>query len=220
MPFKSEAQRRKFHAMAGRGEMSQSTVKKWEDETPKKVKKNLPYHVKKASVLTMAQLAVASDSFDKSLRGWEKKGMDSVSIASFFDELEHIEKRANELTAIGTVGRLARAGRTAAQEVKAVSPAFKPGITQAVPKLKPRAAGMHASGAPTNAARVPTSAGVVPQSLGGNGLTKTHIKPSPTSQASSLRRSLAIGGGALGGGMMLGHMLPHQQQQQQPRKVV
>ncbi len=43
MPFKSQAQRRKFYAMAARGEISMADVKKWEGEThgklPKKVKK-------------------------------------------------------------------------------------------------------------------------------------------------------------------------------------
>jgi hypothetical protein len=33
MPFKSQAQRRKFYAMASRGEMSPKTVRKWETET-------------------------------------------------------------------------------------------------------------------------------------------------------------------------------------------
>ncbi len=43
MPFKSQAQRKKFYAMAARGEISMADVKKWEGEThgklPKKVKK-------------------------------------------------------------------------------------------------------------------------------------------------------------------------------------
>jgi hypothetical protein len=46
MPFRSEAQRRLFHAKAARGEMSEKEVHKWEHET--KNKKNLPMHVKKA----------------------------------------------------------------------------------------------------------------------------------------------------------------------------
>ena len=46
MPFKSEAQRRKFHAMADSGEISTATLKKWEKETPKG--KDLPERVKKA----------------------------------------------------------------------------------------------------------------------------------------------------------------------------
>jgi hypothetical protein len=46
MPFKSEAQRRKFYAMAADGEISQATVDRWEDETPKG--KKLPERVKKA----------------------------------------------------------------------------------------------------------------------------------------------------------------------------
>lgn len=48
-PFKSEAQRRKFYAMAGRGEISKATLKEWEDATPDK---KLPERVeKKAGVL-------------------------------------------------------------------------------------------------------------------------------------------------------------------------
>jgi hypothetical protein len=43
MPYKSDAQRKKFHAMAERGEISESTVEHWDKETkgkklPKKVK--------------------------------------------------------------------------------------------------------------------------------------------------------------------------------------
>lgn len=45
MPFRSEAQRRLFHAMADRGEISEAKVKEWEDET--KNKKNLPMYVSK-----------------------------------------------------------------------------------------------------------------------------------------------------------------------------
>jgi hypothetical protein len=45
MPFKSEAQRKLFHAKADRGEISQETVHEWEHAT--KNKKSLPEHVKK-----------------------------------------------------------------------------------------------------------------------------------------------------------------------------
>jgi len=45
MPFKSKAQRRKFYTMANRGEISEKTVKHWEDATHGK---KLPEHVKKA----------------------------------------------------------------------------------------------------------------------------------------------------------------------------
>lgn len=45
MPFKSQAQRGKFYAMAARGEISAKIVKHFEDLTPKG--KKLPYHVKK-----------------------------------------------------------------------------------------------------------------------------------------------------------------------------
>lgn len=42
-PFKSESQRRLFHAMAERGEMSKGKVKEYEEET----KGDLPERVKK-----------------------------------------------------------------------------------------------------------------------------------------------------------------------------
>lgn len=41
MPFKSEAQRRKFYAMAERGEISKSKVKEWESETKGKLPKRV-----------------------------------------------------------------------------------------------------------------------------------------------------------------------------------
>jgi hypothetical protein len=49
MPFKSKAQRRKFYAMESRGEISKSTVDKWESHTPKG--KKLPERVKQSSVV-------------------------------------------------------------------------------------------------------------------------------------------------------------------------
>lgn len=47
MPFKSLAQRAKFHALVAEGKMSPETLKHWEDATPKD--KKLPEHVKKGS---------------------------------------------------------------------------------------------------------------------------------------------------------------------------
>jgi len=44
MPFKSEAQRKLFHAKAARGEISEKTVHEWEHAT--RNKKDLPEHVK------------------------------------------------------------------------------------------------------------------------------------------------------------------------------
>jgi hypothetical protein len=41
-PFRSEAQRRKFYAMAERGEISQATLRKWERETPPGIIHNPP----------------------------------------------------------------------------------------------------------------------------------------------------------------------------------
>ena len=54
MPFKSEAQRRKFYAMAAKGKISWKTVRQWEDETPDK---KLPAYVrgKQAALAKYAQ---------------------------------------------------------------------------------------------------------------------------------------------------------------------
>lgn len=54
MPFKSEAQRRKFYAMASRGEISKETVKEWQAATPKG--KKLPEHVAKHASLSKQAL--------------------------------------------------------------------------------------------------------------------------------------------------------------------
>ena len=43
MPFKSEAQRKKFRALVASGDISQKTYDEWEAATPKNVK--LPYRV-------------------------------------------------------------------------------------------------------------------------------------------------------------------------------
>lgn len=57
MPFKSKAQRRKFYAMARRGEISDDVVEKWEAETRKNIK--LPEKIKHA------QLRGAADALEQ-----------------------------------------------------------------------------------------------------------------------------------------------------------
>ena len=57
MPFKSEAQRKKFHQLRKAGKMSQSTIDKWEEETggkklPKRVKKKKKSPKKKTKTQT------------------------------------------------------------------------------------------------------------------------------------------------------------------------
>lgn len=43
MPYKSQAQRKKFHAMEARGEISNSAVKEWDDASKgKKLPKRAP----------------------------------------------------------------------------------------------------------------------------------------------------------------------------------
>jgi len=41
MPFKSEAQRRKFHALLAEGKMDQKTIDEWEKDTPEKLPERL-----------------------------------------------------------------------------------------------------------------------------------------------------------------------------------
>ena len=55
MPFKSQAQRGKFYAMAERGEISPKVVSEWEHATPKG--KKLPKHVKKSQIELAIKLA-------------------------------------------------------------------------------------------------------------------------------------------------------------------
>jgi len=55
MPFKSQSQRRLFHALEARGEMPAATVKRWEEETPKK--KKLPEYAGEAKKRALAKLA-------------------------------------------------------------------------------------------------------------------------------------------------------------------
>ncbi|MFH1897234.1 MAG: hypothetical protein ABH886_03205 [Candidatus Desantisbacteria bacterium] len=43
MPFKSEAQRRKFHEMCAQGKISKETLEAWEADTPKG---KLPEHIR------------------------------------------------------------------------------------------------------------------------------------------------------------------------------
>lgn len=53
-PFKSEAQRRKFYAMAERGEISKNKVKEYEEET----KGDIPERVKKKESMVKAKRKV------------------------------------------------------------------------------------------------------------------------------------------------------------------
>ena len=85
MPFRSEAQRRKFHAMAGRGEMPESTVSEWEHAT--KNKKKLPYKVKKKSFRRMGDLAKSEDlasrkaKYQREKISWKHAGSTSTGTA-------------------------------------------------------------------------------------------------------------------------------------------
>lgn len=53
MPFKSEAQRRKFGAMVKKGEISQKTFDEWNAETPK----NIPERKKQKTLKDLKAIA-------------------------------------------------------------------------------------------------------------------------------------------------------------------
>lgn len=251
MPFKSKAQQRWMFARHPK------MAKRWADETedfedlpekkhPEKTVK-VPGKKKKASVLTMARLAIASNAFDFSQYGREKLGMDSVTIAAFFEELEKLEdeagkeKKAIDAQTMRRIGEKAvQRGWSGARETKSImrlakaegraagakilNPHVLEGIGHQTPPTARQMAGTvsHRAPTPRPAAAAPgmesTTAGVIPKAIGSN---PTHIgqapQASPVVQASNLRRNLALGGAAVGGGMIAGHMLPHHQQQQPQR---
>lgn len=172
------------------------------------------------SVFTMAQLAVASDSFDRSQDGKEKQGMDSVIVAAFFDELEKMKVAGQEKDAnfdpvgeargfaglIKSVGAAKREAGAAKGAVKTL--AHKPGITQPIPKLR----------APMQAVANP--AGNMSNTVAHGSRAAAAAKQAPTQapgMRGGLRRSLAIGGAAGLGGVMAGNMMHHDQPQQQQR---
>lgn len=66
MPFKSQSQRRKFYAMAERGEISKAKVKEWEKETgSKKLPEKLGGGAKKLA-------KAALEAFQKTKKGRKK----------------------------------------------------------------------------------------------------------------------------------------------------
>lgn len=80
MPFQSQAQRRKFYAMAESGEIPHSTVKKWEDATPKG--KKLPERIhKKAFWLGFGKAAEQGPG-----KGFTGAGKGSVSRSGDLDD--------------------------------------------------------------------------------------------------------------------------------------
>jgi hypothetical protein len=66
MPFKSEAQRRKFYAMQERGEISKGKVKEYEEET----KGNLPERVEKKEKHKKAKMK--AEKFQKNRKGSQR----------------------------------------------------------------------------------------------------------------------------------------------------
>lgn len=84
MPFKSEAQRRKFYAMANTGEISGKTLKHWQDATGDR---ELPMRVKSSGIGALATRAAWSETGAKD----KPKPIDRhrMAMASFWDAVEN-----------------------------------------------------------------------------------------------------------------------------------
>lgn len=107
MPFKSKAQRRKFYAMANRGEISRGTVKEWEDATkgkklPEKVKHSFDLGV--ADALDHFGLKQAAEEIRLKIPSREFHGWD----AAFRSEGERNAKKANDESADSLAQLLSR----------------------------------------------------------------------------------------------------------------
>ncbi len=82
MPFRSEAQRRFFHAAASRGEIKRSKVREWERETPKG--KKLPERVKQAAEDTPAKVPVLTGVRRKYKKRWLGRGFKETGREAFY----------------------------------------------------------------------------------------------------------------------------------------
>jgi hypothetical protein len=147
MPFKSEAQRRKFHAMAARGEISESKVREWEHETPNK--DSLPYRVKSASLFVPTHISAglsfktigrshgkhALHSAKKRMRkamNKESGAIELITLNSFVNELEKISSNYFPSPVSASVSarravraRVAAAARAAEEKRKALEAASR-----------------------------------------------------------------------------------------------
>ena len=107
MPFKSEAQRRLFHAKAARGEISDATVKHWEEATSGK---RLPEHVKTAMARLSPENMVPEALKTKEARTILKDflaGVDPTGTKTFqygIQDAPVSEGEAKARRTIGTVG--------------------------------------------------------------------------------------------------------------------
>lgn len=104
MPFKSQAQRRKFYAMESRGEIPKGTTQKWEAHTPKG--KKLPQKVKKPKKTKkphIKKVASDNDRFRSSFMGAAGGAIPGALVGAFAGKgsLKHIAAGA---TVGGIVG--------------------------------------------------------------------------------------------------------------------
>ncbi len=156
-------------------------------------------------ILKLAQMTVAMNAFERSSKGMRKVGMDSVTIASFMEELDEIsskEKRALDTAALRRISDKALSrGWSGARETKSIMR-----LTKAEGRLGAKKF-PHLYGDAAETVRKAPSPTVVQRARPTPGTTS---KRPP----SNLRRNLALGG-AVVGGMAAGNMMSHHPQQQQ-----
>lgn len=130
MPFKSEAQRRKFYAMASRGEISKETLKEWEHATPKG--KKLPKRVKKAAydpvhhkalITYLKKRGFNASSAGKGTLNINVKARDADHAAKLSKSLAHIHPRKKSLNNGSHQHKLEGGTISISAEKKAAGPA-------------------------------------------------------------------------------------------------
>ena len=106
MPFKSQAQRDKFYAMADRGEISKATVRHWEAATPKD--KKFPEHVAHKKEGAFYEHGVKQAMLDIGLMGKTAslKGFRAALQGKPTEVLEKMLKRVGDTT-VKRYGRIA-----------------------------------------------------------------------------------------------------------------
>jgi len=127
MPFKSQAQRRKFYAMANKGEIADATVKHWEDATGDK---KLPERVtKKASYLKGTEAALEKLGFTKNASAWNRfmdpmTGAGAAAIRKAPDVM-----RGPLIAASNTISRVRAGARQVGQRAGLIPPRPPPKFT-------------------------------------------------------------------------------------------
>ena len=126
MPFKSEAQRRLFHAKAAKGEISPEVVHEWEHATENK--KKLPMHVKKSDEQELPPVPPVALPKIKLPRFTKKKQTD---LGARFDHLKNLLREHGAL--VGTAHKRLLIPKNKLTEQDLAELKFEP-VTVAIPE--------------------------------------------------------------------------------------